>query len=291
MRYLILLSAVLFYINCHSQNYQENYKADICSCIEANKNEKIQTADKIYNACFTKHMIKYAVFIDAEIKEEDKTKKYIVGQKIRRELQEKFKYELVYSCNTYVDIIEKKRQRVIQQYRSKKIDSTKINKLNETVAMQPLWANYFNRGQYFYYIGDLQKAERDVLKSIEDNPLLNSDMAISPQRILLAMIYEEQKKYAKAIAIYDAINSKTITPSIAMLRAIVSRKSNGYRIPLEPHSSDSILNPELPKKPRITNRTRTAQKNTNTRKTSQENNMQKQKDSTKSLRSLFKLKQ
>jgi tetratricopeptide (TPR) repeat protein len=295
MKHLIIISAVLLYINSYSQNYQESYKTDICSCIETNRKKDIfLTAGKIFNTCFTKHMVKYADFIDAEIKEEDRTKKYIVGQKIRRELQEKFKYELVYSCNAYIDIIETKRQSVVQQYRSKKIDSNQIDKLNETVAMLPLWANYYNRGQYFYYIGDLQKALQDVKKSIEDNPLFDNYLATAQQHILLATIYEEQKKYDKAIAIYDAINSKISNPDIAILKAIVARKRNGYRLASEVQHTTSILNSksrEPNDKTLISKRTRAIQTNKTDKKHQQNSSAEKCKDSAKSLRSLFKMKE
>lgn len=301
MKHLIIL--VLFLtttLAIKAQGYENNYKSDICACIETYENT-LQAADKIYSSCFAKHMTTYAVYIDAEIKEEDKTKKFIVGQKIRRELKERFIYELAYTCNAYVDIIESKKQHVIQQLRSKKIDSSRIDKLNETVAMKPHWANYFNRGQFYYYIGDLQKAERDVLKSIQENPLNQGDIVIAQESLLLAMIYEEQKKYDKAIAIYDTINSKTIIPSIELLKAIVSRKSKGYVLkPKDIINTDikPIVAKEKTEKETVTRRQRTSPKvlegkteqNTTTQtRTTQRQNSTKNKDSVKNLRSLFKL--
>ncbi len=301
MKHLIILLTLILSINLYSQNYQDRYKADICACIETKKNT-MQIADKIYNACFVKHMTTYAVFIDAEIKEEDKTRKFIAGQQVRRELNQRFKYELVYTCDAYVDVIEGKKQDVIQQFRSKKIDSTHIDKLNETVAMQPLWANYFNRGQYYYYIGDLQKAEQDVLKSIEENPLNEANIVTAQENFLLALIYEEQKQYTKAIAIYDAINSKGINPSVEMMKAIVSRKSNGYifksktalKTEIPPVAPKEKLDKE-PVKTRQRTSPRTLQTNrtkinTDKARSQQKDPVLKSKDSAKSLRKLFKLK-
>ncbi|MFD1615699.1 hypothetical protein [Gelatiniphilus marinus] len=302
MKHLLILPLLFFSLNGYSQNYKENYKADICACLETKKNT-LQTANKIFDACFAKQMTTYASLIEAEIKEEDKTQKFIVGQKIRRELHQKLKYELVYSCNAYFDIIEQKKQDVLQQYRSKKIDSTRIERLNESVAMQPHYSNYFNRGQFYYFIGDLKKAEQDVKKSIQENPLSQSHLATAQESLLLAMIYEEQKKYSEAIAIYDTINSKTINPSVALLRAIVFRKSNGYalkpKVPVENNNSTSASNSKpaekAKNKPANTSRTRTAQTNRNRARAKKEQNRtinrakQKPKDSTKPLRGLFKL--
>lgn len=290
MKYIIILMALFFSLPNYSQNYHDKFKADICSCIETKKTT-LQIPDKIYNACFSKHMVTYAVFIDAAIKEEDRTKKFIAGQKVRRDLNQKFKYELAYICDAYVDIIEEKKQRVIHQIRSKKIDSSRIDKLNETVAMAPHWANYFNRGQFYYYIGNLQKAERDVLKSIEENPLNEGRILLSQEYLLLALIYEEQKQYSKAIAIYEAINAKVIIPSVALLKAIVSRKSSGYvfkpsiglktkKPPIIPKEKpNKILQKKKKKTDTITTRNQNEERNTKV----------KSKDSTKSLRHLFKL--
>jgi len=299
MKHLIILILFISALSTRNQGYETNYKADICDCIESKKNT-FQNADKIYNACFSKHMTTYAAFIDAEIKEEDKTKKFITGQKVIRDLNQKFKYELVYSCDAYIDIIEGKKQDVIQQFRSKKTDSTRIDKLNETVAMQPHYANYFNRGQYYYYIGDLQKAERDVLKSIQENPLNEGNVVTAQENFLLALIYEEQKRYGEAIAIYDAINAKGINPSVEIMKAIVFRKSNGYVLKSkevnENSKTSSVLAPKPNTKLRSSTRDRTSQRrnsktNTPQVKTPQNRSITKKTDSTKtkSLHGLFKL--
>lgn len=285
-KHFIFLLLFLFSFDNYSQNYLDEYKADICSCIETKKTT-LTAVDNIFKACFTKNMTTYAIFIDAEIKEEDKVLKYIKGQKLRQELQQKFKYELVYSCNAYFDLIEEKKQHVLQQYRNRKIDSTKIDKLNETVAMQPHWANYFNRGQYYYFIGDLKKAEKDMLKSIEENPISETYLANTQEKLILASIYEEQKRYAEAIAIYDVINSRTVIPSVAVLRAIVSRKSKGYIMrPVEVTKKETptVVAKEKAEKEPVKIKQRTSPR---VPKTTQ--NFEKNKDSTQSLRKLFKL--
>ncbi|XMO88158.1 hypothetical protein AAFN75_07650 [Algibacter sp. AS12] len=304
MKQFIFLVMLLWGLNSYSQNYESNYKADICACIEAQENTQ-QLPDKIYNACFTKHMTTYAAIIDAQIKEEDKTKKFIAGQQVRRDLNQKFKYDLVYVCDAYIDIIESKKQKVLQNFRAREIDSSKIDKLNETVAMVPHYSSYFNRGQYFYYIGDLNNAERDVKKSIEENPLNNEGTLTTHESLLLALIYEEQKKYSEAIAIYNAINSKAINPSVELLKAIVYRKSKGYAFKsnaiLEKSEQPEVAAEKTEKAPiDVTQRRRTVARgsrtdtNTVPNKTTpkistKQQTTTKTKDSTKNLRGLFKL--
>ena len=68
MKQLIILFILFLDLNTHSQNYENKYKADICACIKSKKNS-LQLANKIYNACFAKHMTTYAAFIDSKIKE------------------------------------------------------------------------------------------------------------------------------------------------------------------------------------------------------------------------------
>lgn len=295
MKYLEVLFFYLILFSANAQGYETKFKTDICVCIETKKNTFL-SAEKMYTACFSENMVTYAPIIDAQIKEDDKTKKFIAGQKVRRELIEKFKYELIYSCDTYLDIIEEKKWNAIQQFRSKKIDSARIDKLNETVAMQPHWASYFNRGQFYYYIGDFQKAERDILKSIQENPSNQNGTITVQENLLLALIYEEQKQYAKAITIYNTINAKTINPSIELLKAIVYRKSNGYvnKSNTIGESVYTLTTPkEKPQKPpvEINRRTasRTPQTNTDNTNSSQKQTVSKSKDSTKALRKLFKL--
>ncbi|SFC99391.1 tetratricopeptide repeat protein [Algibacter pectinivorans] len=315
MKQLIFLVMLLWGLNSYSQNYESNYKADICDCIEAQENTQ-QLPDKIYHACFTKHMTTYAAIIDAQIKEEDKTKKFIAGQQVRRDLNQKFKYDLAYVCDAYLDIIEGKKQHALQQMRSRKIDSAKIEKLNENVAMVPHYSSYFNRGQYYYYIGDLNNAERDIKKSIQENPI-NKDEIITPQdHLLLALIYEEQKRYSEAITIYDAVNAKALNPSVELLKAIAYRKSKGYvlkpkvvlnegvepvvaakeKIETSPvkaarRSSQRVSAPNPEQNNTTAKKRRTA---TKTRTSTEAETVNKQaptksKDSTKNLRGLFKL--
>jgi len=299
MKHLIILvffSSLLI----TAQGYEAKYKADICACIEAKKNT-FQTADKIYYACFSKHLSTYASFIDAQIKEDDKTKKFIASQKIRKELIQRFKYELVSSCDAYIDIIEGKKLDVIQQFRSRKIDSAQIDKLNESVAMRPHWTSYFARGNFYYVIGNLQKAEQDVLKSIEENPLNKDNLVTSQENFLLALIYEEKKQYTKAIAIYDAINSKSLNPSVELLKAIVIRKKNGYVFKTKNTSKKDIpalvLKGKQEKEPIKTSsktinnipQTDSTQTNSSKLKNRKKETVSKNKDSTQSLRKLFKI--
>ncbi|MEP3838862.1 MAG: tetratricopeptide repeat protein [Algibacter sp.] len=302
MKQFIFLMILLWGLNSYSQNYESNYKTDICACIEAEQNTR-QLADNIYNACFAKHMITYADLIDSQINEADKTKKFITGQQVRRDLNQKFKYELANVCDAYVDIIESKKRHLLQEIRTKKIDSSRIDQLNQTVAMVPNYYSYFNRGQYYYYIGDLNKAERDVKKSIEDNPLNQNGISTPQESLLLALIYEEQKKYSEAIAIYNAINTKAINPSIELLKTIVYRKSNGYVLTtknVEDKKVESIVAKETTEKITVNRRQRTATRISEAKTEQKQNNTTpttiakkqttiKSKDSTKNLRGLFKL--
>lgn len=226
MKRLLLLLCLLCIHKSKSQTYKTNFRVDICQCLQ----DEFATAnnlDKKLSECFRSELTKYATFIDAEIKEENATLKFAKGAKARRDLELEFKSELIYSCDFYYNKIEKTRQETLlalreQDYRSE------LKRTNEFVALSPTNIAYLGRaGIYYYKIGDLDKAMSDVNRSIEFIKSLDKDSWPKSEKLLMALIFEEQKKYDQAIAIYDDLYRSVYDYQIAILRAIVNRKKAG----------------------------------------------------------------
>lgn len=301
---LLTFFLVIFGFNkVYAQSYIKNFKADICECLEAKKSTTT-TIDGDYSKCFKTNLVTYAPLIDASINIEDKNLKYIEGQKIRGSLGFKFKYELMYSCDTYFYAYE----RGIYASKEKQKqhgDSVKLQKMNELVAMKPHWNSYVLRAKEYYNLNDLRKAEQDILKSIELSPFANNVVQLRAQRLFLSQIYEDQKRYDEAIKLYDGIILGDIDYQTQILKAIVVRKKNGnYYSPKANDAERNTSNNQIKKTNAQSKNEINTTPNNSSRRRSSGNNRTQKKDSTKTktsqpvteestkkkeLRSLFKL--
>lgn len=295
----------------YSQNYLNNFKSDICQCLQE-KNVTYKNVDYEYNNCFIKNLVSYADMIDSEIQIEDQTKKYIEGQKIRNNLKKKFSYELMYSCDAYFYVVERGVFKVKENARQN-VDSTQLQKFHELVAMSPKWQSYLYRAQHYYKLNDLQNAEKDILKAIELSPYKNNNKRIRAEKMLLGQIYEDQGKYSDAIQLYDKIAINELDTQVEIIKAISVRKRDGRYIPPSDvsdfntvsdlgNTSFESINKEANVRRREANKNNQSQQNITTpvvsrsRETgvlplsdSEKPKGIKSKDSAKSLRSLFKL--
>lgn len=267
MRISIVLLCLIFIGNKNvvSQNYKEKFKADICNCFQHGLAENDKISKQAYKKCFDKNLIKYAVFIDAEIEEENIRVKYRKGQLARQELRKKFKHELVYSCDVYFNSIEDERRRIKLQAQSV-VYTSDIERLNQQIAMTPNSANYFKRGKVNFYLGNLKNAEADVRESLK----LSKPYGSAMYSALLAWILEEQKRYSEAVAIYSEINTAYYNSEIEILKAVANKKAGGTATNLNKEKSELDL----------------FLKNQKNEKTKDKF---KKKDSISSLRKLFKI--
>ena len=306
--------------NVNSQNYLNNFKSEICECLQQ-KELTYKNIEHEYNNCFKSKLVNYATIIDLNIQEDDKTKKYIEGQKIRRNLKMQFQHELMFTCNTYFYTIE----RALFKFKEKaKLlgDSTQLQRHHELVAMQPNWNSYFSRAKEYYKLNDLKRAENDVIKSIEVSPFdINDKRRMRAEKLFLAQVYEDQKKYSEALNVYNDIDLGDIDKDVKILKAIVVRKRDGnYEFPFlnEDQDVNSQISDNEKSTPNINSKTDTksivSENNSNRRrptsstrtdkplksivreqkdsiKTNQvKKNQTKQRDTTKkNLRALFKL--
>ncbi len=258
----------------YTQSYQEKYKADICQCIEAEKAD-VKHLESSFEKCFKKHITKYAVSIDAEIKEANSTQKYVKGQKARLELKQKFKYELVNSCNYYFNTLNNARQLVLKKLRALPVDSTELEKQNQNVALKPHWQNYFSRAQVYFKLGRLKKAEQDLLESLKINPYGKMPLYVRKEMLLLAWVLEEQNRFNEAIEIYNKISIGKIDSEVDILKTIVKRRQgNKY------NSSKVTIKQTINKNKKLTPLKKTE---------ATKNKASKPKDSIQSLKKLFKL--
>jgi tetratricopeptide (TPR) repeat protein len=303
----LLFFSVFNIAGIHAQNYKNNYKADICQCLQ-DENLSSGFIENAYKKCFKRHLTTYAVLIDAGIKEENISLKYIEGQKIRLELQQQFMHELMYSCDVYFYSIERARQE-LKVNKQKTVNSTKLQEYHERVAMHPNSQSYYLRAQLYFNLKDFNNAEKDLLKSIDLNPYGENKMVSRNEKLLLAWVYEEQKRYNEAIAVFDEIYLGMIDTQVLIIKAIVSRKRDGrYNFSLNnivSVSSEDQRNTNIGKpknntqttnviKPVSTNSRRAIRNRSNVRTKKDSTKLNKikpakSKDSTKSLRSLFKL--
>lgn len=226
MKTFTLFIAILFIVQCaFGQDYKGAFRSEICNCLET-ESLKRDLSENTYKACFKQVLPQFAAQIDAQIVEEDLSKKYVLGQLARKDLLLAFKYELVYSCDIYFNALEKEilRKKLLAR---EKVTETDLEAQNQHVAMSPNAYAYFRRAQLHFKLGDLKASEADVKKSIAVNPYSDGKNAIRNEQLLLALIYDEQERYDEAIKLYDQASLGDIDTQINLLRAMADRKRGG----------------------------------------------------------------
>tara|TARA_R110002111_G_scaffold234473_3_gene295561 strand:- start:3570 stop:4478 length:909 start_codon:yes stop_codon:yes gene_type:complete len=228
-KYYIILCSIVVVVNlANSQTYETKFKTDICACIE----EEVVNAivlKTVLEKCFRQELTTYAELIDAEIDEDNINLKYQKGQLARRELFKKFKYEMVYSCDFYFNTLVARRQKTLEKNRLK-TDSTSLERLNQRVAMSPNSSSYFARAKTQFTLRNLKAAEKDIRESIRIHPSTDKDIYTIKEKLLLAVILEEQKQFKEAILIYNEAYETTKDADATVLSAIANRKSGGVNV-------------------------------------------------------------
>lgn len=271
-----------------SQSYKSAFRADMCECLTL-ESQKRKLTENAYKACFRETLPKYATQIDAQIVEEDVNKKYLLGQIARRDLILTMQSELVYSCTAYFEHLESEKlsKKLIAREQAKESD---LEAQNQLVAMSPNTYSYFSRAQLHYNLGNFDKAEADLKSCYEANPNKENMMSRRHELLLMALVHEENKNYAQAIALYDLAYFGVQDSPVAILRAIAD-KNNGGTIANIPKIIDGKIGSVAVKKEgrraRETTRGRTTR--TENKKTTTEKTQTKKKSDTSSLKKLFKI--
>ncbi|WP_452227052.1 hypothetical protein [Lacinutrix cladophorae] len=289
---IIVLLAFLTVYSAYGQAYKSAFRADICQCLETESLKRNLTPNA-YKNCYKETLPKYANQIDAAIVEEDLNKRYYLGQLARKDLILAFQYELIYTCKVYFDYLDRNRTSKILIAREQAKESD-LEAKNQMVAMSPNAYAYFHRAELHFNLANLKEAEADINKSLEVNPNASNIKSTRHELMLLALVYEEQKQFAKAVALYDKIYMGDLDSQIAELRALANKKAGG--------SMSSIPKPVNKTEPVIKNKTerrRPKPKSTTTKtteiiterrtKTRQEAKQTKSKSDSSSLKKLFKL--
>ncbi|WP_152975509.1 tetratricopeptide repeat protein [Lacinutrix himadriensis] len=283
--FLFFLLSVHF---ANSQNYKSAFRTDICSCIEEESLKRNLTPNA-YKKCYTEILPKYANQIDAAIVEEDLNKKYYLGQVARKDLVLAFQYELIYSCDIYFEYLNRTRtsEILIARERAKESD---LESKNQMVAMSPNAYAYFHRAQLHFDLGNLKEAEADIHKSFDVNPNASNIQSTRHELLLLAGVYEEQKQYTKAIALYDKIYMGDYDSQVATLRALVDKKAGGSMSSIPKAATDVVSS-----KSNASERRRSTSKNSRSKRAERKPAIKNEKPQTKqkrdsaSLKKLFKL--
>lgn len=239
---IIICIQLLTLPTSYSQNYEAKFKTDICNCLQE-KSQGRNTATNLYQECFREKLTNYAILIDSSIQEENNLLKYQKGQQLRRELSDKFQYELVYICDFYFDMLEAEKERKYAADRANTYQGD-LDKINQQLAMHPHSQMYLQRAKVHFNLYKLKEAEEDVLQSIKTNPLGEENILhIAKEKILLAMIFEKQKNYSQSAAIYQEIYTAVPNVEVGKLHALVHKKAGASTTSLV---SQKIINNTTP---------------------------------------------
>ncbi|WP_179018996.1 tetratricopeptide repeat protein [Winogradskyella forsetii] len=220
----VLMTLSIFLI-INAQSYKSEFRAEICTCLEEESLKRTLT-DNAFKACLRETLPKYATQIDAQIVEEDIDKKFYKGQLARKDLLVAMQSELIYSCDVYYDHIYfiRNSKKLIARENTKESD---LEKYDQMVALRPNAMAYFMRAKVQFNLGNIKETEADINKSLELNTNKDNVKSTRHELLLLAWVYEEQERYAEAIALYDKIYFGDLDTQVAQLRALADRKNGG----------------------------------------------------------------
>ena len=275
-----LFLSTISYVS-YSQNYKENLKNDICTCIEE-EIPSLYNLDKKFQECYQKHLTTYAELIDSQIEEGTDSEKYRRGQEIRQNLTNSLPIDLIYSCDTFYRLVEKRRNFSIQQLKAQ-ADGSTLEKINQQLALNPNPNAYYQRGALHFALDDLENAEHDLRKAVSFDQGKNA-----VYMTMLVWILEEKKQYAEAKTILDELSLTHKQKDIAVLRAIIIRKMGGREDTPIIAKQDVPANTREKVNSRTTNR-RGYRKNTNKSPSTEKKKQRPRNSETKTL-DLFKIK-
>ncbi|MFK7832478.1 MAG: tetratricopeptide repeat protein [Winogradskyella sp.] len=286
---MLVIALILGAPSVNAQTYKTEFRADMCACLEQESLKRTLTNNAI-KICLRETLPEYATQIDAQIIEPDLNKKFQKGQIARKDLLIAMYSELIYTCDVYYQHIDFQRtsKKLIAQENTKEND---LDKYDQVVALRPNAAAYFMRAEVHFKLGNIKAAEADLIKSLELNPKRENAKATRNELLSLAWVYEEQKRYTEAIALYDKIYFGDLDTKVAQLRALADKKA-GNTITNKTRLGEVELQNEIQKMSSAQTRRKgtldktvkkpSKKKNTNNSK------VKKNKDTT-ALRKLFKI--
>ena len=279
--YITFLISYLWFLSVNAQSYKSAFRADMCDCLETESLKRTLT-ENAFKACLRETLPKYAKQIDAQIVEEDINQKFYKGQLARKDLLVAMQSELIYSCDVYYEHIYFKRnsKKLIARENAKESD---LEKYNQMVALTPNAMAHFMRAKVQFNLGNIKETEADLNKSLELNPNRENAKATRHELLLLACVYEEQERFAEAIAIYDKIYFGDLDTEVAQLRALADKQAGGTIA-----SISKIIESDEKKEIKSTVQGRSARRANTSNKTTKQLNKNKKKQDTSSLRKLFK---
>ena len=225
---LVMVLSTMYFTN--AQNFENNFKADICESFQE-EFSKVRNSKIAFNNSFKKELTKYASIIDGAIQEDDVNKKFVKGQAARNELKLKFQVDLVYDCEFYYRAKLEERKKVMAKGIIG-VSMTDLKNLNEMVAMYPKAMSYMMRAKTHFHLGNLKEAESDILESFNlDIDRLNS-IEEKQQKALYAIILQEQGRYTEASKRYGEIYETYNDLDAAIYQAMVNRL-NGSGPPIK----------------------------------------------------------
>lgn len=223
--YITILISCLGFLFVNGQSYKNAFRADMCDCLETESLKRALT-ENTFKRCLRETLPKYATQIDAQIVEEDVDKKFYKGQLARKDLLVAMQSELIYTCDVYYKHIYfvRNSKKLIARENAKE---SELEKYNQMVALRPNAMAYFMRAKVHFKLGNIKETEADINKSLELNTDRENAKATRHELLLLAWVYEEQKRYTEAIALYDKVYFGDLDTQVAQLRALADKQAGG----------------------------------------------------------------
>ncbi len=198
MRVIIIIIVLLNIYISYSQDFMNEFNKDICECFTSNKEERLDAL----RSCFYESLNTYESEFERFISENSASSTDESVGELAAELFRDMQTSLVHNCDAFYEMFELLRDESIINMQ-KKYPQSKIDTLNKKIEKNKTSQLLWERGNAYFSKGELSKAKENYKMSLELAP--DSVQSI----YFLGWVYEKEKKYLKAIELYEKIYKST----------------------------------------------------------------------------------
>jgi tetratricopeptide (TPR) repeat protein len=196
----------------------KKYSNDVCACLDSLKGHTLN--EQNFTDCFQTAMQQNSVLILEEVKKKYGDTSEANGYKFGQELWNRVSVSLIYTCNTYYNLMDTLRYSALKGLNKDTIKAT-ITTLNKTDLKKWNKDFYTERGVMYFQLADFDNALQDFDNAIKLDT--NSLQSI----YFKAWLLEIRRKYDEAINLYDRLFLLTRRNDFKIFAAIAGRKKNG----------------------------------------------------------------
>ncbi|WP_324028196.1 tetratricopeptide repeat protein [Maribacter sp. BPC-D8] len=209
----ILLSFLLTSNYIHSQTLNEKIYETTCECFNTTENLDRLTSESCYDKSVSQYETEIRELIDegSEISIQEQAES--LGYKIK---SESFEY-LIFNCEVYFNYMVDVKEKAFVNFKSS-ITLEKIDSINELILKKRTLELLWERGNYLFVNGELERAEKDYLECLDINP------NYYPASFFLGWLNERKGNYDKAIELYENLLDSTDMKAVKINLAIVKQK-------------------------------------------------------------------